>query len=239
MVQAADFRDLNDISRFQCLNWPWVRSVLVQGQMSPGIEIVPEVSLQRPSQMPLTEHNHVIDALSANASNDPFREWILPGTSCCRQHLLNAHSLNPISELATVDSVTVSYEISRRRVFWERFDDLLCRPFCRGMLGDIEMQHAATLMRQHNEYKQNSQLQCGNGEEVDGNQLTDVVTQKSLPGLGWLFASLRHQTGDRSLRDFQAEFEKFPMDSRCAPEWIGSDHSCDQLVNFRAHCRTS
>src|SRR2546426_3077646 len=166
MVQAADFRDLNDISRFQCLNWPWVRSVLVQGQMSPGIEIVPEVSLQRPSQMPLTEHNHVIDALSANASNDPFREWILPGTSCCRQHLLNAHSLNPISELATVDSVTVSYEISRRRVFWERFDDLLCRPFCRGMLGDIEMQHAATLMRQHNEYKQNSQLQCGNGEEV-------------------------------------------------------------------------
>ena len=56
----------------------------------------------------------------------------------------------------------------------------------------FEMQDAATLMRQHHEYEQHSQLQRGNRKEIDGDQLTYVVGQKRLPCLRWVFALLRH-----------------------------------------------
>src|SRR5262245_21053731 len=126
--------------------------------MSPGIKIVSEVLFQDPFQMPLSQHDHVIEAFSANASDKPFRERILPRTFCCSEHLCDSHSLNSVSEMVTVDTITVSYQISRCRIVRKRFDDLLCRPLCSGMLRDIEMQHTTTLMRQHHEHKQHFQL---------------------------------------------------------------------------------
>src|SRR2546427_11205172 len=81
----------------------------------------------------------------------------LPWTSCCGEHLVNAHSLNPVPEMAPVNSVTVPNQISRHNIFGECFDDLLRGPFCRGMLRHIEMQHTATLMCQDHEHKEDSQ----------------------------------------------------------------------------------
>ena len=60
------------------------------------------------------------------------------------------------------------------------------------MVGDIEMQHAAPLMRNDDEDESHFQLQCRNRKEVDGDQLTNVVRQKGLPRLGWVFGPLRH-----------------------------------------------
>ena len=42
--------------------------------------------------MLLSEHDHVIEAFSTNASDKPFREWILPGTFRRCDHLLDPHS---------------------------------------------------------------------------------------------------------------------------------------------------
>ena len=55
--------------------------------------------------------------------------------------------------MTTVDSVTVPDQVPRCSIFWECFDGLLRRPFRVGMLSHIEMQHAATLMRQHDKYE--------------------------------------------------------------------------------------
>ena len=68
-------------------------------QMRPGIEVISDVSFQRPSQMPFSEDDHMIQTLSANAADEAFRERILPRTPCCRDHFLNAHSLNPSSKI--------------------------------------------------------------------------------------------------------------------------------------------
>ena len=120
----------------------------------------------------------MVKALPPNTSNEPLGEWILPWTARRGEHLVNAHSLNSVSEIATIHSVTVTYQITRCRVLRKGFDDLLCCPFCGGMFRDIEMQHATPFMRNEDEDKQHFQLQCGNRKEVDGDQLTDVVTQK-------------------------------------------------------------
>ena len=153
MMKSTDFRNRNDISRFRWLNGPRIRCVLLQGQMSPRVEIIAEVSFQRPSQMPLSQHDDVIEAFSANASDQPFREWILPGTPRCCEHFLDAHTLNSLSEIATIHSVTVPYQIPRCRVLRKGFDDLLCCPFCGGMFRNVEMQHATPLVRNDDEDK--------------------------------------------------------------------------------------
>jgi hypothetical protein len=76
MMQATEFRDLNNISYFCGLSCSWIRRVLLQRQMRSRIEVVPEVSFQDPSQMPFSEYDHVIEAFSANAPNQPFRKRI-------------------------------------------------------------------------------------------------------------------------------------------------------------------
>ena len=91
MMQATDFRDLNNIPHFWGLNCSWIRRVLLQRQMRSRIEVVPEVSFQDPSQMPFSEYDHVIEALSANAPNQPFRERILPWTFRRCEDLLMAN----------------------------------------------------------------------------------------------------------------------------------------------------
>ena len=88
--------------------------------------------------MRLSEHDDVIEAFSANAPNQTFGERILPGTLRCSEHFRDSHALNSVSEMAAVNAVPVTDQISRRRVFWKCFDDLLRGPFCGGMLRDLK-----------------------------------------------------------------------------------------------------
>src|SRR6266850_5638014 len=100
--------------------------------------------------MRLSEHDDVVEAFPANTSNQTLGKWILPRTPWSSEHFGDCHALNSVSEVAAVNSVPITDQIARCLVFWKCFDDLLCDPFSRGMLRDIEMQYAATLMRQHN-----------------------------------------------------------------------------------------
>jgi hypothetical protein len=51
MMQSADFRNSYDSSQSLPLNRPRFRRILCQRQMSPGIQIVTEVSFENPSQI--------------------------------------------------------------------------------------------------------------------------------------------------------------------------------------------
>src|SRR5215472_9671831 len=113
----------------------------------------------------------------------------LPGTLRCGEHLLNAHSLNSIAEMATVHPITIPYQISRRGIFGEGFDDLLRRPFCGGMLRHIEMHQAPPLMRQNHEHKQHFQLHRGYCKEVDGDQLAQLGSSERFSMFGMAFSS--------------------------------------------------
>src|SRR5436189_2872772 len=79
-MQSADFRNSYDSSQSLPLNRPRFRRILCQGQMSPGIQIVTEVSLENPSQMRLSEHDDVVEAFPANTSNQTLGKRILPRT---------------------------------------------------------------------------------------------------------------------------------------------------------------
>ena len=99
--------------------------------MTSRSEVVAHVSFQSPPQVPLSKHDDMVETFPTNTSDKAFDEWILPGTLRCGEHLLNAHSLNSIAEMATVHPITIPYQISRHSIFGEGFDDLLRRPILR------------------------------------------------------------------------------------------------------------
>src|SRR2546425_2368365 len=93
-MQSADFRNSYDSSQSLPLNRPRFRRILCQGQMSPGIQIVTEVSLENPSQMRLSEHDDVVEAFPANTSNQTLGKRILPRAPWSSEHFLDSHALN-------------------------------------------------------------------------------------------------------------------------------------------------
>ena len=78
----------------------------------------------------------------------------------------------------TVDRVAVAQEVGRGGVVREGVHDLLGCPGRGGMLGDIEVEDAPPVVGEYNEDEQDAQARGGNGEEVHGDEVPDVIGQE-------------------------------------------------------------
>jgi hypothetical protein len=96
------------------------------------------------------------------------------------------------------------------------------------MLSDIEVQHLAPTMFQHNEHEQHPHGDRRHRKEVDRHQLADVVVEKRLPRLSWWPTECSENSGDGTLGDFDAEHLQFTVNSRRTPQRIGSHDPFDQ-----------
>ena len=86
-------------------------------------------------QMPLIQDDRVDEALSTDSPDQSLDEWILPGTSWCGDHLLDAHVFDPALEECSVDRVPITQEVARRAVPRECLHDLLSSPLsCRALV---------------------------------------------------------------------------------------------------------
>ena len=77
--------------------------------------IIRKVGVQDSSQVPLSQHDHMIQALSADRANQPLHIGVLPGTLEGRDHLLDAHGADPLAELLAVDLIMISATLSGDR----------------------------------------------------------------------------------------------------------------------------
>jgi hypothetical protein len=98
-----------------------------------------EITFQDLSQMLLSQHDHVIQALASDGAHQPFGKGVLPRALRCGQDFGDAHVTEAIPETFTVDLVPVSDQVAWRSVFGERFQDLLSGPSCRRMPGHVEI----------------------------------------------------------------------------------------------------
>jgi len=78
--------------------------------------------------MSLIEDDDVIQTIPANGTDHAFDEWILPGRSARRYHLLDTQTLDPSSHSVTIDAIAVTQQITRCGIKWKRFHDLLGCP---------------------------------------------------------------------------------------------------------------
>jgi len=183
MVKATDFANLDDPAEFWLLNWPAMGRILVERQVSACPVVVREVASQGTAQVRFAEDDDVIQTLAPDGADEAFREGVLPRAVRRRQDFTDAHALQALPEHVTVDRVAVAEEVGRGRVVREGVYDLLSRPGRGGMLGDIEVEDAPPVVGEHDEDEQDAQARGGDGEEIDGDEVPDVIGQERAPRL--------------------------------------------------------
>jgi hypothetical protein len=102
------------------------------------------------------------------------------------------------------------------------------------------VQDTAPIMADDEKAVEHAKRDRWHSEEIHRSNGVAVVSKEGQPALGRVRNSRRsfHPTGDGSLGKIKTEHEEFPMDPRCSPGWVVSDHPKDQLPNF-LWCRFS
>src|SRR5664280_170317 len=148
MVQATDFRQLNHLSQFRTLDGSRFRGVSFQRQVTAGTMVVLKVTAQDATQVPLIQHDDMVQAFSPDGTNQPFDVGILPRRSRSREHFLYAQALDTMTKVFPIDAVSIPQQIARSAVVGKSLHGLLCGPLRAGTGGDIEMQNASPVMRE-------------------------------------------------------------------------------------------
>jgi hypothetical protein len=201
--------------------------------------IIVNVGLENASWMPLVEHHHIVETVTANTANEPFDVRVFPRTTLCNFDFFDAHLTDTPLEMSTGDCVVIPQKIPWRFVPWKGFHELLCRPFRRRVLSDIEVHDAASIVSQNDEYEEHSQFHGRHGEKVSRNQALDMIVQEGLPhGWGWLtrpgLILLHSRFGH-----VNAKLAEFPDDSGRVPGGVRLPHVSDQITNFFRDVRST
>jgi hypothetical protein len=136
-----------------------------------------------------------------------------------------------ILETFPVNLVPTSDQKSWRRVFRERFQDLLSGPSRRRMFGHVEMHQPTSTMGQNHQTEQNPKGGGRDRKEIDGNQLVQMVVEERLPGLRGRLTFSGEESRHGSFRDGDTQLKQLPVDTRRSPKRVGSCYLQDQSSN--------
>src|SRR6266540_632165 len=104
--------------------------------------------------MPGVQDDEMVQALSSDGADQAFYVRILPGTLWGGKDLFHSERRDPQTNVVAIDAVAVSYKIAGCILIDEGLHDLLRRPGGGRMLGNVEVQHLATAMLEHDEHEQ-------------------------------------------------------------------------------------
>ena len=126
--------------------------------------IILKIRSQDASQVSLVQHDHMIQTLSPDRADQAFCVRILPRRARRRDHFFDVHVPYALLENMAVDSVAITNQKSRRRLFGERFDNLLGRPICGRMRRNVEMNDMPSIVAQHNKGEEYAESSRRDGE---------------------------------------------------------------------------
>jgi len=175
------------------------------------------------------EHDHVVETLAPNGTNHPLHKCSLPRRTGRGQDLLHAHVSYLFSEVIAEDRVPVPQQVARNFVIGKCIPQLLARPLGGRMGGYIEVKNAATIMGQYQKHVEDLEANCGDREEIDGDELRDVVLQECAPSLRRRLPAAQHVFADARLPDVDTEFEQLAVNAWSAPPGILPAHLPDQI----------
>ena len=107
------------------------------------------------------------------------------------------------------------------------------------MRGDVQVDDAPSVVRQHHEPKQPAKRGGGDREEVDRGELGDVIGEAGAPGLGRGTVAPPEILRHRRLRDGEAELQQLTVDPGHAPERVRCVQVSDQLPDRDRHGRSA
>src|SRR6476660_3378008 len=84
--------------------------------MCPSAVVILLVRAQHMTQMPLAEHDHMVEALAADGADQSFSVTVLPRRSWRCRSVANAHRANAPRKCLAVDTVAITNEVIRHRL---------------------------------------------------------------------------------------------------------------------------
>src|SRR4051794_18351777 len=137
-MQSADLRDSHDLPLFRQLHLPRLRRVLRQRQMRPRFVIIRDERFQMIVQVGFVENDQMVEALTADRTDQALHVGSLPRGPRRRQNLLDSHCRYTLAEFRAKDAIPIPQQVSRDQIKWEGLPQLLQRPFRRWMRGHVE-----------------------------------------------------------------------------------------------------
>jgi len=197
--------------------------------------IIGKVGSEEPLEVRFVQDDDVIEALPAYGADQAFDIGILPGRARGGEYLFDTEAAHTATKPDVVDAVAIAQEISRGFVPGKCLHHLLCRPLTRGVFGDVEVDDLAAFVSQHQEYVEDPEGNCGDGEKVDRYEVLGMIVEERPPSLGRWLSMSDHVFGDRGLSDLDAEHLELPVHARRAPEGIFSREPANEGTDLRGN----
>src|SRR5437899_2209731 len=103
--------------------------------------------------MPFSQHDHVIQAITPDGSDQPLYEGTLPWTGRSGEDFLDAHASEAFAKIIPMDLIPIPEQVTRCRILGKRLHHLLPCPPGRRMLRHVEVDYPPAVMSQHHQYK--------------------------------------------------------------------------------------
>jgi len=199
---------------------------------------------KQPSQVPLTERNEPIQALSPQASDQPFAKGIRFWCSNWSLENSNSKGLDAAVQIHRENTRPIADQPTVSVVTRDGFPELLQRPGGVGMRGCVYVQKFARAQVHDHEYVENLEPQRHCHGKVAGHHRLGVVSHEGHPALGvasmagfQFFGSIG---ADRPWRNVDAEFQsQFRCDPALTPGGVLSNHLRDECAKVPWNSRSS
>src|SRR5215831_10757770 len=103
----------------------------------------------------------MIQAVTADGSDQPFHVGPLPWTGWRGDDFLYAQALDSLPKVIPMDLIPVSQQVTWRLILGKRLHPLLPCPPCRRVLRHVEVNDAAAMMSQHDKHEQHPKPTAG------------------------------------------------------------------------------
>ena len=105
MMEAAYFRQGDYSAGFRGLDSSGVGAIHCQGKMGTKAVVIGDIHREHSLEMPVVEHNDMIEHIATDTPDEPLAVGIVPGTARDDLHFFDAHVLDALLERHTVDRV--------------------------------------------------------------------------------------------------------------------------------------
>ena len=134
VMQSTKDRLGNDSALLRGFDAPRYWSVVIKRLMRARGVVVVDVFGEDPSQVRFAENDDMVEEFTADRSDHPLSERVLPERTWRNHDFLGSHVLESLLETVAVETIVITDQIRRSLVEGEGLDDLLCGP-CRGRMG--------------------------------------------------------------------------------------------------------
>jgi hypothetical protein len=232
VVEPADARERDHVAALGALDRSPRRCIAVERHVRTVVVVEADVVSNEPEQVPLAEDDDVVEQLASDRPDEPLGKAVLPGRARRDPELLEAHAKEPLFEHGAEDPIAIADDALGDDVGRYGLDHLLRRPRGVGMRGDVDVQYAPPLEREHEEDVQHAE-RCGlYGEEIDGERARQVIAHERAPRLRRRTrprSASRHVPRHRVLADDVPELGEFARDATPAPRRVFPNHPHDEL----------